>query len=325
MVTPADDPRENLWFASVKDLAFENYLPVYQPRDPNAPEFVEVLRRLKADFLFSCYYRQMLKQPLLDLPRLGALNLHGSLLPRYRGRCPVNWVLIHGETETGVTLHYMEEKPDKGDIVGQKRVAITPEDTAVTLFARMTVAAGALLQETYPLLRAGTAPRLPQDQGRASYFGGRKPADGLISWDKDAVAVYNLVRAVTHPYPGAFTYFRGKKLFIWAGKPLAAPPAVDPAAAGPGDGRDAGGGAAGGHRPGPLPHHPGPVGGPAGVFGPRPRHLGLSGGGKIGLNGKGRHLRVALYEVEHLGTPLQFASPDRKTLQANIEDKVRNQ
>ncbi|MCX5890250.1 MAG: formyltransferase [Deltaproteobacteria bacterium] len=221
VVTPADDPRENLWFASVKDLAFANYLPVYQPRDPNAPEFVEVMRRLEADFLFSCYYRQMLKQPLLALPRLGALNLHGSLLPRYRGRCPVNWVLIQGETETGVTLHYMEEKPDKGDLVGQKRVAITPEDTAVTLFARMTVAAGALMQETYPLLRAGAAPRLPQDQGQASYFGGRKPADGLISWDKDAVAVYNLVRAVTHPYPGAFTFFKGQKLFIWAGKPLA--------------------------------------------------------------------------------------------------------
>ena len=228
VVTHADDPRENLWFASVKDLAFETYLPVYQPRDPNAPEFVDVMRRLKADFLFSCYYRHLLKQPLLALPGRGALNLHGSLLPRYRGRCPVNWVLINGETETGVTLHYMEEKPDKGDIVGQKRVAITPEDTALTLFARMTAATGALLQEAYPLLRAGQAPRLPQDQGRASYFGGRRPEDGLISWDKDAIAVYNLVRAVTHPYPGAFTFFKGQKLFIWGGKPQADPKEASP-------------------------------------------------------------------------------------------------
>jgi methionyl-tRNA formyltransferase len=226
VVTHADDPRENLWFASVRDLAFANYLPVYQPRDPNATEFVQVMRRLEADFLFSCYYRQMLKRPLLAVPRLGALNLHGSLLPRYRGRCPVNWVLINGERETGVTLHYMEEKPDKGDIVGQEKVAITPDDTALTLFARMTVAAGTLMRETYPLLRAGTAPRLPQDQSRASYFGGRRPEDGLISWDKDAVGVYNLVRAVTHPYPGAFTFFRGRKLFIWGGKPLAAPTAA---------------------------------------------------------------------------------------------------
>ncbi len=224
VVTHADDPQENRWFASVRDLAFDHYLPVFQPPDPNAPEFVEVMGRLKPDLLFSVYYRHMLKKPLLALPRLGALNLHGSLLPRYRGRCPVNWVLIFGERETGVTLHYMEEKPDKGDIVGQKPVVIFPEDTALTLFARMTVAAGVLMRETYPLLRSGQAPRFPQDQSQASYFGGRKPADGLMSWDKDAVAVYNLVRAVTHPYPGAFTRLKGRKLFIWAGKPLAEPP-----------------------------------------------------------------------------------------------------
>ncbi len=223
VVTHADDPQEEIWFASVRDLAGATYLPVYQPRDPNDPAFVETMRRLGADWLFSCYYRHMLKRPLLAVPRLGALNLHGSLLPRYRGRCPVNWVLVNGEPETGVTLHYMEEKPDKGDIVGQKPLAIHPDDTALTLFARMTVAAGALLRERYPLLRAGTAPRFPQDQSQASYFGGRKPADGLISWDKDALSVYNLVRAVTHPYPGAFTFFKGRKLYIWAGKPLAAP------------------------------------------------------------------------------------------------------
>jgi methionyl-tRNA formyltransferase len=127
----------------------------------------------------------------------------------------------------------MEERPDRGDIVGQKPLAINPEDTALTLFARMTVAAGALMREAYPRLRAGAAPRAPQDQSQASYFGGRGPEDGLISWDKEAVAVYNLVRAVTHPYPGAFTHLRkgkkGKKLYIWAGKPLAAP--ADPQAA----------------------------------------------------------------------------------------------
>jgi methionyl-tRNA formyltransferase len=223
VVTHADDPAENRWFASVRDLAFENYLPVYQPRDPNDPNFVAALAALEPDFLFSCYYRQMLKKPLLDLPKSGALNLHGSLLPGYRGRCPVNWVLINGEPETGVTLHYMEEKPDKGDIVGQKRVAIRPDDTALTLFSRMAVAAADLIQEVYPLLRAGQAPRAPQDQSQASYFGGRRPEDGLISWDKDALSVYNLVRAVTHPYPGAFTYIWGKKLFIWAGKALADP------------------------------------------------------------------------------------------------------
>jgi methionyl-tRNA formyltransferase len=223
VVTHADDPRENIWFASVRDLAFAHDLPVYQPADPNDPAFVTALARLQPDFLFSCYYRSMLGQPLLSLPRLGALNLHGSLLPRYRGRCPVNWVLVNGETETGVTLHYMEEKPDRGDIVGQTRVPITPEDTALTLFARMTAAAGDLMRETYPGLRAGQAPRLPQDHRRSSYFGGRRPADGLIDWQKPAEAIYNLVRAVTHPYPGAFTSLQGRKLFVWGGKTLAKP------------------------------------------------------------------------------------------------------
>jgi methionyl-tRNA formyltransferase len=222
VVTHGDDPQENIWFASVRELAFVHYLPVYQPRDPNDPAFVAVMQALKADFLFSCYYRHMLKAPLLALPRLGALNLHGSLLPRYRGRCPLNWVLIHGERETGVTLHYMEEKPDRGDLVAQKRLAITPEDTALTLFAKMTAAAGDLIKETYPLLRSGQAPRVPQDQRQASYFGGRRPTDGLIDWRQSAQQVYNLVRAVTHPYPGAFTFLKGRKLMIWRGEPLTA-------------------------------------------------------------------------------------------------------
>jgi methionyl-tRNA formyltransferase len=222
-VTHADDPGENIWFASVAQLAFENYLPVHQPVNPNDLAFVAAMQALQPDFLFSCYYRHMLQQPLLDLPRLGALNLHGSLLPRYRGRCPVNWVLIHGENETGVTLHYMEAKADRGDIVGFRSVPITFEDTALTLFAKMTAAAQELIREAYPLLRAGTAPRLTQDHARASYYGGRTPADGLIDWRHAAFQIYNLVRAVTQPYPGAFTYFQGRKLFVWAGQVMAGP------------------------------------------------------------------------------------------------------
>ncbi len=200
------------------------------------------MRRLRPDFLFSVYYRHMLKRPLLDLPRLGALNLHGSLLPKYRGRVPVNWVLVNGETETGVTLHYMEEKADRGDIVAQKPVPITPEDTAFTLFAKMTAAAESLMRETYPLLRAGRAPRKPQDHSQASYFGGRRPEDGRIDWRKSALEIYNLVRAVTHPYPGAFTTLDGRKLFIWWGRALASPPSLgqppagEVAAALPGEG-----------------------------------------------------------------------------------------
>jgi len=223
VVTHDDDPKEEIWFASVRELALKNNLPVYQPADPNDPAFVAAMQALQPDLLFSCYYRHMLKQPLLDLPRLGALNLHGSLLPRYRGRCPLNWVLVHGEIETGVTLHYMEVKADRGDIVAQERVPITPDDTAVTLFARMTAAAAKLFRETYPLFRSGQTPRLPQDHSQASYFGGRGPEDGRIDWGKPATAIYNLMRAVTHPYPGAFTVLAGRQFYVWNGRPVAAP------------------------------------------------------------------------------------------------------
>jgi methionyl-tRNA formyltransferase len=223
VVTHADDPKENIWFASVRDLAFENHLPVYQPADPNDPAFVTAMQALQPDWLFSCYYRAMLKQPLLDLPRLGALNLHGSLLPRYRGRCPLNWVLVHGEIETGITLHYMEAKADRGDIVAQKVIPITPEDTAVTLLARMTAAAGEMFRESYPRLRSGQAVRRPQEHDQASYFGGRRPEDGKIDWGQPATAIYNLMRAVTHPYPGAFSMLAGRRLYIWNGRALAAP------------------------------------------------------------------------------------------------------
>jgi methionyl-tRNA formyltransferase len=232
VVTHADHPRENLWFASVRDLAHRHHLPVYQPEDPNDPAFVAALARLEPDFLFSCYYRHMLKKPLLELPRRGALNLHGSLLPRYRGRVPVNWVLVHGETETGVTLHYMEEKADRGDIVAQEAVPIASDDTAYTLFAKITAAAVAVMRRAYPELRAGRAPRIPQDHSRASYFGGRTPEDGRIDWHRPAQEIYNLIRAVTYPYPGAFTYLQGRKCFIWWARPW---PEFDTAGCPPGE------------------------------------------------------------------------------------------
>lgn len=216
VVTHPDNPQEKIWFRSVRDLAEQHHLPVYTPADPNTPEFVALIRSLQPDFLFSCYYRQLFKAPLLQIPRLGALNLHGSLLPRYRGRCPINWVLIHGEPLTGLTLHYMEEKPDAGDIVAQVQVPIAVEDTAWTLSQKLTEAAARLWRQIYPLLRAEAAPRIPQNHRQATYFGGRRPEDGLIDWRQTAWQVYNLIRAVTHPFPGAFTFWQGRKLFIWA-------------------------------------------------------------------------------------------------------------
>ena len=166
------------------------------------------------DFLFSFYYRLMLKDPLLAVPPRGALNMHGSLLPKYRGRVPVNWAIVHGETETGATLHYMTEKPDNGDIVAQASVPILPDDTAGEVFGKVTLAAEAILHDAVPGLVAGMAPRRPQDPRLATYFGGRRPEDGVIDWSKSAAEIHNLVRAVAPPYPGAFTDTGGHRYVI---------------------------------------------------------------------------------------------------------------
>jgi methionyl-tRNA formyltransferase len=221
LFTHADDPGETQWFASVAELARRHGIPVHTPADVNTPESADLVRGLAPEMIFSFYYRKMIAPEILALAPRGAFNMHGSLLPRYRGRAPINWVLVRGEVETGVTLHEMALKPDAGDIVAQRRVVIDFEDTAFTLSHKITAAARALMHETLPLLRAGTAPRTPQDLSTGNYCRGRKPADGLIDWSKDAMAVYNLVRAVTHPFPGAFTFLAGRKVFVWQAHPVA--------------------------------------------------------------------------------------------------------
>jgi methionyl-tRNA formyltransferase len=205
VITHEDNPREQIWFDSVAAMAAEYGIATIAPADPNSGDIVARVADCRPDFVFSFYYRAMLKAPLLALPARGALNMHGSLLPRYRGRVPVNWAIIHGETETGATLHYMIEKPDAGDVVAQTGVPILPDDTAKEVFDKVTVAAEMTLHAALPALIAGTAPRIRQDPRRASYFGGRTPEDGVIDWSRDAVSIHNLVRAVAPPYPGART------------------------------------------------------------------------------------------------------------------------
>ncbi len=209
VVTHADDPRERIWFGSVAAAAAECGIATVAPDDPNAADLADRIGALEPDFLFSFYYRKMLKAPLLAAARRGALNMHGSLLPQYRGRAPVNWAVLHGAHETGATLHYMTEKPDDGDIVAQTRVPILPDDTAGEVFAKVTVAAEITLDVALPLLVAGTAPRVRQDLASGRYFGGRRPEDGTIDWNRDVTTIHNLVRAVAPPYPGAFTVAGG--------------------------------------------------------------------------------------------------------------------
>jgi methionyl-tRNA formyltransferase len=205
LVTHRDSPTENIWFDSVAELAARHGIPVITPEDPNAPALVAELAALEPDFLFSFYYRLMLKAPLLAVPGHGAYNMHGSLLPKYRGRVPVNWAIIKGERETGATLHEMLEKPDAGGVVAQQAVPILPDDTAFEVFNKVTLAAEMALDRVLPDLLAGRTVARPQDLAAGSYFGGRKAEDGRIDWSRPAAEVHNLVRAVAPPYPGAFS------------------------------------------------------------------------------------------------------------------------
>ncbi len=214
--THKDDPKENIWFDSVAELAARENIPVYAPEDINHPLWVQKIRDLAPRMIFSFYYRRLVRAPILDIPSKGCLNLHGSLLPKYRGKCPINWVLVNGEKETGVTLHYMTTRPDEGDIVGQAKIEIAEDDTAYTLHAKAATAASEMLDEMLPELRTGKAPRIPQEQSLASYFGGRTPADGEIDWTMPAVKIRNLVRAVTRPFPGAFSHMGDRKCLFWA-------------------------------------------------------------------------------------------------------------
>lgn len=212
LVTHRDNPQENIWFDSVAALAARHGIPTVTPDDANSHEFVDRVRALQPDLLFSFYYRHMICPALLGAARHGAYNMHGSLLPRYRGRVPVNWAVLNGEHRTGATLHRMIDKPDAGGIVGQQWVPILPNDTAREVFDKVTVAAECVLDRALPTLLTGTAPNIPQDLGKGSYFGGRKPEDGRIDWTRSAWEIHNLVRAVAPPYPGAFTEVKGHEV-----------------------------------------------------------------------------------------------------------------
>ncbi len=214
LFTHQDSPGEEIWWRSCADLAKANAIPVYTPETIGGEELA-LIRSLNPAIIYSAYYRSLLPKAVLETAPLGAYNLHGSLLPKYRGRVPVNWMLVQGEKEGGITLHHMVERADAGDIVAQLAVTIDDEDTALTLYRKLVPLGAQLIREYHPQIVAGTAPRRPQDLKGGSYFGRRRPEDGKIDWSWPARRIFNLIRAVTHPYPGAFALADGQKLIIW--------------------------------------------------------------------------------------------------------------
>jgi methionyl-tRNA formyltransferase len=212
VVTHQDSAQENIWFESVISVCEAEGIPYITPADAKSPELLAQVAAAKPDLMFSFYFRHMLPASLLAVAP--SFNMHGSLLPQYRGRAPTNWAVLHGATETGATLHEMTVKPDAGAIVDQTAVPILPDDTAFEVFGKVTVAAEQTLWRVLPALLAGTAPRIHNDLSQGGYFGGRTPEDGRIDWSKPAQQVYNLHRAVAPPYPGAFTEQNGHTYVI---------------------------------------------------------------------------------------------------------------
>ncbi|PHM56658.1 bifunctional UDP-4-amino-4-deoxy-L-arabinose formyltransferase/UDP-glucuronic acid oxidase ArnA [Xenorhabdus sp. KK7.4] len=218
--THVDDPNENNFFSSVARAGADLGLSVFAPENVNHPLWVEHIREMQPDIIFSFYYRDMLSQDILSLAKKGAFNLHGSLLPKYRGRAPVNWAILNGETETGVTLHKMSAKADAGDVVAQQAVQIEKTDTSLIVHGKIREAATELLNDILPRFKADNYLSIPQDESQATYFGRRTAEDGEIFWHKSSEEINNLVRAVTEPYPGAFTFLGGRKITIWRSVPL---------------------------------------------------------------------------------------------------------
>jgi methionyl-tRNA formyltransferase len=215
LFTHEDNPDEKLWFKTPSLVARTKGIPIFTPQKIGTPEWIERIAGLKPDLILSAYYRNMIGTRILDLARLGAFNMHGSLLPKYRGRAPVNWAVLRGEPRIGMTLHRMVRSPDAGAIVDQEGVDIGPRDTAEEAFRKVLPCARAVLARQIDALLSGTARETPQDESQATYFSGRTPEDGRIAWRENSSQVFNLVRAVTDPYPGAFTDIGGARLMVW--------------------------------------------------------------------------------------------------------------
>lgn len=214
IVSHQDSPQENIWFSSVTQFSNERGLPCITPHSLHDEAITQQIIDLAPDLIFSFYYRQMIPMPILACAKIGAFNMHGSLLPKYRGRAPVNWAILHGEKETGATLHEMHAKPDAGAIIHQTVVPILPDDIASEVFNKVNVAAEIALWQALPALLAGNVQRLPNRIEMGSYFGERRPEDGRIDWSQPTQVIYNLYRAVAPPYPGAFTEIGGHRLVL---------------------------------------------------------------------------------------------------------------
>jgi len=202
------------YFGDFDSLAAKYGVPLYRTDTVREPLDAKAMRELKPDLIYCVGWPQIIKREVWQLPTAGCVAIHPTLLPERRGGAPLNWCLIDGLSRSGVTLFYLNEEVDSGDIIAQTGFDISPEDTVKTLLDKTTDAAVSLVREWHPRLESGTAPRIPQDDSRATYTRRRSPDDGLIDWRRTSLSVYNLIRALTLPFPGAYTSHQGRRIIV---------------------------------------------------------------------------------------------------------------
>ncbi len=209
----------------IRTLARQFQIPCYETKVVKEEDFVPLLtRQVKPDVAFVVGCRHILPKSVYQIPPLGTLAIHDSLLPEYRGFAPVNWVVLNQEDHTGVTVFYVGEGFDEGDILLQKKVLIGPDDTANGVYDRVCQVTVELILDAYSLISKKAVTRASQDHKKATYTCSRNPGDGFIDWEDSTVSIYAQIRALTYPYPGAYTFYEEKKIIIWNGKPLMEPP-----------------------------------------------------------------------------------------------------
>lgn len=210
--------REGVAFLSFAPFA-DRSVPLHFVEDINADTVIARIRAMRPDFVYQIGWSQLLTAEILEIPTGGCVGMHCSLLPKHRGRAPIPWSIIFGLRRSGMSLFHLEPTADSGDLIGQESFAILRDDSASEVYDKATEAAVRLVRRFHPQLEAGTAPRIPQDRRHSDRWPRRTPDDGLIDWDRSAHHLYDWVRALTHPFPGAFTFWRDRKLTIWRAKP----------------------------------------------------------------------------------------------------------
>ena len=230
VVTQQDRPKgrgHKMQYTPVKEKALELNIPVFQPEKVKNPEFVDILKEMNPDVIVVIAFGQILSKEILDLPKYGCINVHASLLPEYRGAAPIQWAVIDGKKESGVTTMYMAEGLDTGDIIDKKVIELDKKETGGSLFDRLSLIGGDLILETLKHLEDGTAKRIPQDDEKSSYAGKITKELGHIDFTKSAVEIEQLIRGL-NPWPSAFTHVDDKTLKIWDAEVIDEPVKEEP-------------------------------------------------------------------------------------------------